>query len=609
MMFRAISALGLVCVLAGNAAAQDMSLYATPQALPPDLPWKGASEKLIAPANDPWITPSEITGLTATPSYDETLAYLRKLAAASPLIRLQVFGKTAQGRDLYVVIASKDDPGAADPKLDPAKPVILAQAGIHSGEIDGKDAGLMLLRDMAFKGKDGLLDKANFLLVPFFNADGHERTSEFNRPNQRGPVSQGWRTTSQNLNLNRDYVKAEAPEMQAMIALIRRVDPDLYLDLHVTDGLDYQYDITYGFGGRDKGWAASPTIGAWLSSVYQRDVDRALKAGGHEPGPLIFEVNPQKPEEGLTADALSPRYSHAYGDMIHIPAVLVENHSLKNYRRRVLGTYVLLEQSLKTLGREAKTVEAAKAKDRAARPAQLQAGWAPSKTATGTTKFLAVAHEAWNSPASGREEVRWLGKALPLMDVPIYAAVSAVTLQRPVAYWVPATKADVIKKLQTHGVQIETLSAPRTVSVEVQRLPDLKPDAAPFEGRFRMTAGSASPEKRAVTFPIGSVRVPTDQPLGELIMMMMEPASEDSFLAWGYFPEILQRTEYIEGYVMAPMAERMLAADPALKAEFEAKLASDPTFAADGDARLSWFYMRTPYFDDAYLLYPVGIER
>jgi hypothetical protein len=129
-----------------------------------------------------------------------------------------------------------------------------------------------------------------------------------------------------------------------------------------------------------------------------------------------------------------------------------------------------------------------------------------------------------------------------------------------------------------------------------------------FEGRLTLTT-EVKTETRREWFPAGSVRVPTDQPLGDLAVALLEPLSNDSFLAWGFFLEILQRSEYIEGYVLAPMAERMLADDPKLKAAFEAKLASDPEFAADASARARWFYERTPYHDERYLLYPVGIER
>ena len=198
-----------------------MNFAADPQDfLPPVLPWHGASEALIAKADDPWITPAEKTGLSNSPNYDETIAYLKKLTAASRLLSMQEFGRTAQGTPLFVVIAGKDKAFTLEALRTSGKPALLAQAGIHSGEIDGKDAGLMLLRDIVFGGKETLLDRATLLFVPIFNADGHERTSQWNRPNQRGPVDQGWRTTAQNLNLNRDYMKADSPEMQAMLTLI-----------------------------------------------------------------------------------------------------------------------------------------------------------------------------------------------------------------------------------------------------------------------------------------------------------------------------------------------------------------------------------------------------
>ena len=206
--------------------------------LPPAPAWHGASESLIAAADNPWITPTERNGFVETPNYEATRAWLERLDAASPLIRMETFGRTPQGRDMLVVYASAD--GA---QFDPKKPVLLIQAGIHPGEIDGKEAGMMLLRDICFGAKRSLLDHVNLVFIPIFNIDGHERSGPFNRPNQRGPANMGWRNTAQNLNLNRDYVKMDAPEMRALIALIHRVHPDLYLDIHVTDGMDYQYDI------------------------------------------------------------------------------------------------------------------------------------------------------------------------------------------------------------------------------------------------------------------------------------------------------------------------------------------------------------------------------
>lgn len=598
-----ITSLALALNLGGATFAQTVD-FTTEHVLPPDLAWSGRSERLLVKATDTWATPWEKNGLTVTPGYDETIGYLKRLAAASPLIRLEIFGQTPQGRDMIVAVVSKDKG-----LLDPDKPLLLAQSGIHAGEIDGKDAGLMLLRDIAFKGKSRLLDKANFLFVPVFNIDGHERTSEFNRPNQRGPANQGWRSTAQNLNLNRDYAKLDTPEMRAMIGLIRKYKPDMYMDLHVTDGMDYQYDITFGFQGDSGNWAASPATAKWLRDVFKTEGGKALKTMGHTPGPLIFEKDPSDPTAGLVNDGFSPRYSQTYGDIVHMAAVLVENHSLKNYRRRVLGTYVLLEQTLKTLAKHGAALRAAEAADRAARAAEIPVGWDLEEKASKQVEFLPVAYEKFHSDVTGTDQVRWLGKPAKPIIVPLYESVAKIKLARPKAYWVPATKADVIERLKLQGIEMETLDAPKTVSVSMLRLPDAKPAAKPFEGRFNVEAGTPVAEQREVWFPAGSVRVSTDQPLGDLAMILLDPQSEDSFFAWGFFTEILSRVEYAEGYVLAPLGEKMMAADPKLKAEFEAKVAGDEAFAKNPYARLSWFYERTPYAESTYKLYPVGIEK
>ncbi|MES1158816.1 MAG: M14 family metallopeptidase [Terricaulis silvestris] len=571
--------------------------------LPPPLPWHGASEALIARSDNAWITPAEQNGFTETPNYEATRAWLERLAAATPLIHVETFGVSPQGRDLLVVTASET--GA----LDPSEPTLLVQAGIHSGEIDGKDAGMMMLRDMAFGRLRPLLHRVNFVLIPILNVDGHERASVFNRPNQRGPSNQGWRNTAQNLNLNRDYAKLDAPEMRALIALIRRIHPDLYMDIHVTDGMDYQYDVTYTYQGAMGSYAASPHIARWLESTYRPHIDQTLRHNGHIPGDLIFAEDDRNPMAGLAGYPFSPRYSQSYGDMIHMASVLVENHSLKPYRQRVLGTYVLLEESLRLLADHGAPLRAASAADARERPAQIPAGWGQTDAPTSQRPFLPVELERYHSPASGVDEPRWLGRAAAPTHVPQYGVRATLSLTRPTAYWVPATKPDVINVLRMHGVQFETLTTARTVEVDMLRLPHAQASAALTEGRTRIDAGEPERLHRSEWMPAGSIRVPTDQPLGDLAVILLDPESEDSLFAWGFFNEILQRVEYIEGYAMAPLADQMLQSDAALRAEFEAKLASDPAFAANPDARLAWFYARTPYADERYQLYPVGIER
>ncbi|KQN91953.1 carboxypeptidase [Sphingomonas sp. Leaf67] len=564
--------------------------------LPPVRPWHGASEKLVAKPTDPWITPAEASAFATTPSYAETRIWLDRLVAASPLLTIETFGKSPQGRDLYAVRAHK---GAA------GKPVVLVQAGIHAGEIEGKDAGLMLLRDIALRGKDSLLDKVDLVFVPIYNVDGHERSGPYNRPNQRGPRDMGWRTTAQNLNLNRDYLKADAPETQAMIGLIRRLDPVLYLDLHVTDGIDHRYDVTYAFSGWRGYYARSAAIGRFLDTRLRPAMDAALKRGGHTPGYYVSTLDNREPEKGMSQDVDTPRFSTGYGDIAHIPTVLVETHSLKPYRQRVLGTYVFVEEALRIAAGQASALRTAIDTDRADRPATATMTWRANPTPLYSVDFLGLAHDNYLSPASGRDELRWLPKPLTFR-MPVFGSLPDKVVTLPTAWWVPATLPHVIDLLKLHGIRYETVDATRTLDLDMARATEPKLQAA-SEGHVPLDATIVH-ERCRETMPPGSVRVPADQPLGLLAAFLLEPESEDGVLAWNMAPAMLARTEYIEGYAIAPLADRMLATDPKLKAEFDAKLAADPAFARDATARLQWFYARTPYYDARYLLYPIGRE-
>ncbi len=336
MPFPRLSAASLIAALALASGAALFPSLAMSQSVPnvapwdePFLPpaptWDGASKSLLRPASDPWASGFEADPEhDFSPNYADTRAWFDRLDAASDLIRIEQFGVSPEGRPIYAVIASKD--GAT---FDPSKPVLLAQAGIHPGEIDGKDAGMMLLRDIAFNGKDGLLDKVNLILIPILSVDGHERASAYSRPNQRGPRIQGWRHTATNQNLNRDFMKLDQAEMQVVMGLIEKYDPTLYVDIHVTDGIDYQYDVTYGFNGENGAYTRSPAISAWLNDAFKPAMNQALEAEGHIPGELVFAIDDRNPKAGMNDGGLAERYSNGWGSAAHVPTILIENHSLK----------------------------------------------------------------------------------------------------------------------------------------------------------------------------------------------------------------------------------------------------------------------------------------
>ncbi|MEP6821364.1 MAG: M14 family metallopeptidase [Chthoniobacterales bacterium] len=585
------------------------SAAASEAILPPLVPWEGKSRALIVAKDDPWITPSEKSDLRTTPTYDQTVSWLQKLVAAAPeQLQMPSLGKSPEGRDIWLVVATHEKAFTPEALRGGGKPIVFAQAGIHSGEIDGKDAGLMLLRDMTVRGtKRELLDGANFLFVPIFNVDGHERSSRFGRVNQRGPEEMGWRTTSRNLNLNRDYAKADTPEMRAMLGALNVWSPDLYLDLHVTDGVDYQYDIT--FGG-NVGSGHSPAISDWLAKIFAPAVTNDLAAAGHIPGPVDVPnwVDPLDWKKGIKGWIADPRYSNGYGDVRHLPTVLLETHSLKPYAQRVLGTYVYLEAALRVSAKQGGALREAITADRKRRNPVIPFSWdLDPKAPVEKIEYQGIEARAALSAISGGVRMEYSSK--PATATVPYQRLNhiATSVARPKAYWIPPAWSDVIARLEAHGIQIERMSEPRDVEVTMYRLSEVKFEAEPFEGRMRLTA-KTSTEKRKEHFAPGAVRVSTDQPLGDLAAILLEPASPDSFFQWGFFDEVLQETEYIEGYVIEPMAERMMAADPKLAEEFREKLATDEEFRGSAKARLRWFYEKTPFVDERWKLYPVGRE-
>jgi len=567
-------------------AAAPTSAAPAPQVLPPAAPWNGKSEQLIVPPADRLATPAERSDFRSSPSHAQTLDYLRTLTGTSKLLSLHTFGKSVQGRDLVYVLARK--PGAK-------KPVVVIQAGIHSGEIDGKDAGLMLLRDIALRGRDDLLDAVDLVFIPILNVDGHENASDIGRPHQHGPDTKGARTNGQGLDLNRDYARLQSPEIAAVVKLLQTFDPALYIDVHVSDGIDYQYDVTYTFAGWGA-YARSRATADWLMTAYHADVDAALTAQGHTPDIYPSWVDEDAPEKGLRISAEGPRYSTGYGDFVGIPTVLVENHAMKPYKRRVLGTYVLLEQSLKTVAREGQGIAAAKARDRAARPAQLMVRWEKETAPLAVKTFKGYRYDSYLSPASGVRERRWTCEPVDIA-MPVFGVRSTREVALPAAWWIGAEQQGMIAALRRHGIVMEELKAPRTLLLETVQL---------ASGKDR--TGMLRAQKQW-TLPAGSVRVPRDQPFHLLAAALLEPDSDDSFLATGHFDNALPLESQLPRHLLAPMADRMMATDPALRASFAAALAADAALAGDPQARLRWWLARSPYLDRARWTYPVLMER
>jgi hypothetical protein len=569
----------------------------------------------LAPAargqdRDALATVAELSGFARTGRFDEVQRLCAAFARTWPKqVKCAEFGRSPEGRPLLALVASGDGALTAVAARTKARPVVLMQGGIHAGEIDGKDAGFLVLRDL-LQGKvlPGVLDKVTFVFVPVFNVDGHERVSRANRANQNGPEEVGWRATSQNLNLNRDYVKAEAPEMQAMLRLLNEWDPILYADLHVTDGAQFEHDVSFN--------VAPTLVGDAGLRAAANGLLRTLMRTLAEKGSLPLDFYPSlvrddDPASGFAVNVGPPRFSQEYWGGRRRIGVLVETHSWKPYPMRVAITRHSIVTMLEAAAANGPAWrEAASAADeRASRigGSPVALSWKATDH-TRTIDFRGYAYTRQPSAISGTLMTRYDPGTPQIWRVPLFDEIApAVTVEAPRGgYVVPAGQAAfVAAKLAAHGIESRVLAAavPKA-ALQTFRATKVTLGASTFEGRTMTTLeGAWAAETRDV--PAGSLFIPIAQPNAWMVMTLLEPNGPDSLGAWGFFNVAFERREYMEDYVAEQWARDAMAADAELRQAFEKRLAGDPAFVRDPAARLDFFYRRHPAFDERLNLYPI----
>ncbi len=556
-----------------------------------------------------WQTLAEQTDYRKSWNYADTIAFAQKLDKASDKIVYQSFGKSGEGRDLSLLIVSDGKIFTPAEAKKSGKAVILIQAGIHSGEIDGKDAGFALLRDIAItKTRAALLKDCVLLFVPIYNVDGHELATPFNRINQNGPDEMGWRGTSANLNLNRDYMKADAPETRAFLKLWNSWKPDFFFDLHVTDGADFQYNITYEYAHFQE---VSPFIKNWMDEYF----DGRIVAEVEKEGNLLthyLEFGGREVTSGIYTFIATPRFATGYIALRNRPGLLIETHSLKPYKSRVRGTYDVLWKTLEEINRskaslfeanrkaDEETVNRGKTFD-ANRQFPLQIGLTDKSE---DFKLKAVEYKLEDSAISGGKKIVYGTKPTEITVKKFDDAKVNVSVAPPLFYIVPPQWQAAIERLEAHGVKFERIEKPLTVEVESYRLTEPKWATNSFENRLPLSFKAvAITETR--TFPANSVLVPLAQETANVAIHLLEPSSPDSLVYWGFFNAVFEQKEYFSDFVMEKIAAEMIAKDAGLKKEFEERL-KDETFAKNARARLNFFYQHSPYSDKRIGVYPVG---
>ena len=556
-----------------------------------------------------WETYYEKSDCKETPRYFETLKYCNQLANNSPIIKYTTFGVSPQGRELPLLIVNKNGHFKAHDVRNSNQAIVMIQACIHPGESEGKDAGLMLLRDIAINKKHyNLLDDVTILFIPIFNVDGHERWGKYNRINQNGPKEMGWRVTAQNLNLNRDYVKADAVEMQEWLNVFHNWLPDFFIDCHTTDGADYQYIITYAMetgDNMDKGLAQ------WQEEKYLPAMKKYMFNKNYPVFPYVEFRNWHDPRSGLELNLATPMISQGFMALQNRPGLLIETHMLKPYKPRVEATYELLLFSLNFVNDESETLITLnkQADDYVSsddfRKEKFAVKYSLSQTDSVMVDFLGVEYTIEKSDLTGGDWFKY-SSTPATFNIPLFKnSKPSEEIDLPTAYLIPPEWTEVIKKLKYHHVKMDVLKNPITLEVSTYKFSNPHWQERPYEGRHRLNADYENIiEER--TYPVGTVVVPMNQRNARIMAYMLEPMADNSLFFWGFFDTVFEQKEYGESYVMEVLAREMIAKDPKLLEEFKKKKAEDPNFTKRTWTMINWFYSKTPYWDNRINKYPIG---
>lgn len=531
-----------------------------------------------------------------TGRYDEAIRLCRDFERAYPDVRCDEIGATVQERPIVALRVQRRA----------GLPVIYVQAGIHPGEIEGKDAGFAFLRDL-LDGKvaPGALDAVSIVFVPVMNPDGHERFGPNHRPNQRGPAEMGFRTNGQRLNLNRDHVKADSPEVQAVLRLIHAYDPVLLVDLHATDGAKFEHDISVSLAPyAPRGDQLDETARGLASTMMTR-----LTEAGHLPVHFYPSfVDDNDPASGFDLGEAPPRFGTWHMAARSRMGMLVETHSWRTYPERAQSTYATLRIVLEEATRDAATwrrvCDEADRADRSLLGAAVPMMWAKTG-AHEDIEFRGYAYEIRTSDLTGGTWIVYDETKPQIWKVPLFSEVKpAIVVDVPRGGYLvdggfAPTVAAVLDRHAIHYVRV----APRAMQLDSYRATSVS-YAPPYEGRTRVTlVGQWAPE--TVELEQGAIFVPTSQRAVRLIAHLLDPALPDSLAQWGHFNAVFEEKEYMEGYVIEEEARKALAVDAKLRSELAAAIAADPELAKSPAKKRAWLYRRHPAYDRHHMRLPV----
>jgi hypothetical protein len=512
------------------------------------------------------------------------------------------YGMTDVGKPLTLVVLSRD--GIFNPALikKQNKRVLLINNGIHPGEPEGIDASMMLCRDLLKNNK--LPKDVVMCLIAVYNIDGCLNRG-VSRPNQNGPRAYGFRGNYRNLDLNRDFIKADSRNALAFMQILNTWQPEVFLDNHTSDGADYQYVMTLIETQKDK---QNPILAEYTSKTLSPELYRRMKKAGYEMTPYV-EAEESVPDSGIVAFLETPRFATGYTSQHNIISYITETHMLKSFDKRVYSTYDFMQALIDICQRDHQLLGELKHKadDQVANQKTFALNWAVDESKVDTLLFKGFTAGHKPSEVSGLSRL-YYDESKPFTKPIRYYDNYKVTItaDKPVAYIIPQAWGKVIDLFKLNKVAMHRLKHDTTLDMQMYYIGDFKTGQRPYEGHYLHSDVHLNPVNMPVKFYEGDYVVYPDQPLNRYIVETLEPQGVDSFFAWNFFDSVLGEKEYYSDYVFEDIAAKLLKDNPDLRKKLYDAKAKDPKLANSAAAQLNFVYRNSPYFEKTYLRYPVG---
>lgn len=549
------------------------------------------------------LTPYEKSKGTETVTYFEAIDLYKQLDKASPKITVKPMGPTDAGYPLHLVLISND--GTNDPAVwhQKGKVVILINNGIHPGEPDGIDASILLARDIANQQKK-LPDNIALAIIPVYNIGGSLNRGSYSRANQNGPNAFGFRGNAQNLDLNRDFTKADSYNARSFAQIFHFLQPDILIDNHVSDGADYQHVFTLLTTQYNK---LGAPLGDWLRKSFEPALYKAMDKRGWKVFPYV-NFDSYDLSQGMTQFFEAPRYSSGYAALFQTIGFVPETHMLKPYPERVKSTFDFM---LSVIDQSAAMGEQLKQKRKEAKEAMMKAnqwplGWTLQKNAYDTVTFLGYERDTVTSEVTGLPTMQYNHQKPFSASVMFYSYFEPAKLVTvPQYYVIQQGWHQAIDRLKENKVLMRRILKDSVVTVTVYRIEEYKTSTRAFEKHYRQTEIKTSSSTQQIQLLAGDYIIPVQQPAKRYLIEMLEPTGDDGFFAWNYFDAILQQKEGYSNYRWETVAAQWLKANPALQQQLDEKKKNDPAFAKNSNAILNWVYKNSPYYEPVHLRHPV----